>query len=233
MSAGYATVSLDDAGPTGVRRSVTDALGCASSTVDVYRLPADEPVWLEADPEQLCVPIEGTEPLLVGADAAIPPSGIGRLPAGVEAPLDATEPTDVVVIGAPAEPALDADPVVLDLDTLEFTAPSTSDIETARLTAPLGAVGMKVNARRLHPDQRVPYHTEGGQEELFVPVRGPASMRLDGEAVKTPVGTVTRVAPPVPRSAVNDGEMDARWLMVGAPPTGAPDEWDPGAEILE
>lgn len=92
---------------------------------------------------------------------------------------------------------------------------------------------MKVNARLLEPGDVVPYHTEGDQEELFVPVSGPAAMRIADTTYETPPGTVTRVAPTVPRSALNNGDSDALWVMVGAPPTGGPDEWDPGAEILD
>lgn len=100
-------------------------------------------------------------------------------------------------------------------------------------TDELGCSDTKVDARLLGPGEYVPYHTEGEQEELFVPVRGPAAMRVDDGSFETPVGTITRVAPPVPRSAVNDGDHEACWVMIGAPPTGGPSEWDPGAEILE
>lgn len=58
-------------------------------------------------------------------------------------------------------------------------------------------------------------------------------MRIADTTDETPPGTVVRVAPTVPRSALNNGETDAVWVMFGAPPTGGPDEWDPGAEILE
>lgn len=92
---------------------------------------------------------------------------------------------------------------------------------------------MKANVRRLDPGQAVPYHTEGSQEELFVPLDGAGRLLVAGETHEVEPGSVGRVAPDVPRSAVNSGSLAVHWLMVGAPPTGGPDEWDPGAEILE
>lgn len=85
----------------------------------------------------------------------------------------------------------------------------------------------------LGPDQAVPYHTEGSQEELFVPIAGPGAVRVAGETVTATPGTVVRVAPATPRSALTDGDARSRWVMFGAPPTGGPEEWDPGAVILE
>ena len=46
-------------------------------------------------------------------------------------------------------------------------------------------------------------------------------------------GSVARVAPEIPRSVINGTGTRRTWLMVGAPPTGDPDGWDPGAETLD
>jgi quercetin dioxygenase-like cupin family protein len=162
------------------------------------------------------------------------PRGVACVPAGTAARVGASAPAAVLVVAVPADPAPDpaATPRTVDLDACEFAPPATSDVDTARLTARLGCAGTKVNARRLDPGGSVPYHTEGDQEELFVPLSGSTAMRIDGETIPAPPGTVTRVAPPVPRSAVDEGD-GSLWVMVGAPPTGGPTEWDPGAEILE
>lgn len=244
MTDGYATISIEDIGridgePAAPEARITghaqftDALGCSDTAVDGFRLPAGATIECPARDEQLCVPIDPPESLRFESGEEIPPAGLGRVPAGNEAAIRAPGATDLFVISAPAEPGPAEPPTVVDLDDCEFPAPETSTIGTARLTGRLGCAGMKVNARVLDPGEHVPYHTEGNQEELFVPVCGPASMRIDGEPIETPVGTVTRVAPPVPRSARNDGDRRALWVMVGAPPTGGPEEWDPGAEILE
>ena len=122
---------------------------------------------------------------------------------------------------------------VIDPATVTFAPPATSDVPIARLTAPLECAGMKVNYRRLAPGQAVPYHVEGSQEELFVPLDGPGTVRIDDEVHHVPAGGVVSVAPPVPRSVTNESAGSRCWFMAGAPPTGGPDEWDPGAEILE
>lgn len=235
---GYAIVSLADADwsstSNGVDQSpLTAALGATETTVDAYRLDDGETIDLPDEPEQLLVPLGTTASLVVLERIRIPPSGLARVPAGVEVSVHSEAPATVLVVGAPANPAPDTAPTTLDLDATSFTVPTTSDIATAFLTGPLGCTGMKVNARRLGPGQAVPYHTEGDQEELFVPVRGPGTMRIADERYPTPVGTIARIAPDVPRSAMNDGEDGARWVMVGAPPTGGPTDWDPGADILE
>lgn len=71
------------------------------------------------------------------------------------------------------------------------------------------------------------------REQLFVPLDGAGALRVDGESHPIGAGSVARVAPALPRSAVNPGERDLTWLMIGAPPTGAADEWEPGAENRE
>lgn len=104
---------------------------------------------------------------------------------------------------------------------------------TARLTAPLGCLGTKANVRLLRPSDAVPYHTEGNQEELFVPLDGPGVLRVAGRTHELEEGDVARVAPEVPRGAVNEADDAVQWLVIGAPPTGGADEWDPDVEILE
>ena len=218
--------------PARGKHTLTATLGCTHTTVESMQVTPQDPLDLDPVDDQLVVPIEAAESLQLDDAVTIPSSGVGFVPAGVSARLDSVVATTVVVVGAASE-SVGAGPAVVDLSDHPFPEPSTSDVGTAHLTDPLGCTGMKVNARILHPAQHVPYHTEGTQEELFVPVQGPASMLIAGEAIDTPVGTVTRVAPAVPRSALNPGETDAIWVMVGAPPTGGPDDWDPGATILE
>lgn len=241
MTSRYATVSVDPAGNgrsderdgrSVDRTSYTGALGCSDTTVDVYRCHPEGTATLPAGPEQVCLPIDAGSPVSIDG-ARVPALGVGYVPPGAERSLQCDTPTVVAVVGATTDSRGTGDTVTVGLDECEFTTPSTSTVETARLTARLGCRGMKVNARRLDPGDHVPYHTEGDQEELFVPVRGPATMRVDETTVETPVGTLARVAPPVPRSAVNDGDTEALWVMIGAPPTGGPGEWDPGATILE
>lgn len=234
---GHAVVALDDLPWTRHHggtawASLTVPLGATETQVDAVRLGSDDAVELAAEPEQLLVVLEGSVRIDGDATDMLRP-GLGVVSAGGSVTLEADEPSTVLVVSAPAEPEPDGTPTSVGLETVEFVVPSTSDVATAFLTGPLGCAGMKVNARRLEPGQVVPYHTEGTQEELFIPVSGPASLRVDDESHSMPMGSVARVAPEVPRSAVNDGNEDALWVMVGAPPTGGPTDWDPGAVILE
>lgn len=234
---GYAVVDLDDLPWTRHHEdvawaSLTEPLGATETEVDAVRFGRDAAVELAAEPEQLLVPLEGS--IAVGAASpVVARPGLAAVPAGVVGALRADGPATALVVSAPAEAEPAAAVTAVDLRSASFEVPETSDVATAFLTAPLGLRGMKANARRLEPDQVVPYHTEGEQEELFVPVEGPASLLVDDESHAMSVGSVARVAPPVPRSAVNDGTDDALWVMVGAPPTGDPAGWDPGAVILE
>ena len=240
MSDGYGVVSLDASqwepapdSPAVSTTELTASLGCQHLWVTAYSLPGRTSVALPADREQICVPLGGTAPLALGDETAVSPDGVGRVPAGVAASLGSDEGTTVIVVAAPGAPTPGVPCSAVSLADRAFPEPSTSTIGTARLTAVLGCRGLKVNARLLEPGDVVPYHTEGDQEELFVPVSGPASMRIADATVETPPGTVARVAPEVPRSACNHGETDSYWVMFGAPPTGGPDDWDPGAEVLE
>ena len=222
-----ATAQIPESGS----RELTDVLGCSHTTVKASRLLPDEPLSLTGTHEQLIIPIDTTELLAVdGVD--IPPIGVAFAPVGLDVVVTCRSPVSILIISTPGDPTSDA-VSVNDLEDASFPLPTTSDVGTERLTRALGCTGMKVNARRLNPGQHVPYHTEGEQEELFIPVQGPARMRFAGEERETPVGSVTRVPPAVPRSAKNTGDEPAVWVMIGAPPTGGPEEWDPGATILE
>lgn len=233
---GYAVVSIDETGWSGgseTHLALTASLGCREMAVDAYQLTGNDHASLPAGPEQVCIPLDAPGRITADEPLTVPTPGVARVPAGVGCRLHGEEPVSWFVVSTPAEPTPSAAPVVVDLETCEYTVPTTSDIPTARLTDRLGCIGMKPNARLLVPGDVVPYHTEGTQEELFVPVRGPGAVRIDGETWATETGTVVRVAPNVPRGAINDGDEDALWFMAGAPPTGGTSEWDPGAEILE
>ena len=233
-TAGYAIVSLDDERWSGdAHVSLTSALGCTDTTVNAYRLPPGASIALPIELETTCVPLDADGTLETDESIPVPANCIARVPAGVAASLRSESETTWLAIGASTDPEPSTSPAVVDPGTVTFAPPSTSDIPTARLTAQLGCTGMKINLRRLAPDMAIPYHTEGTQEELFVPLGGPGTLRVDGETHLMPAHSVARVAPAVPRAAVNEGTEDRLWFMIGAPPTGGADDWDPGAVILD
>lgn len=211
---------------------LTARLGCTATRVDAYSL-ANGQVTLTHHPEQLCLPFGDDGRLTGDRSMTISPPTVAFVPAGAGCTLASTGTTTWLVISAPGTAAPDRPAVAVDPTACTFTTPETSDVLIARLTGRLGCMGMKVNARRLNPGQAVPYHTEGSQEELFVPVTGPGTMRIAETTHQLPRGALSRVGPETPRSAVNETDTEAVWVMVGAPPTGRMDEWDPGAVILE
>lgn len=210
---------------------LTAPLGCSGVDVDAYSLAGDG-VTLSSQHEQLCIPVEGDGRLTVDGSISVPSPGLALVPASRECTL-VSSPTTWLVVSAPGDASSDRRPATVDASTCSFTTPETSDILTARVTSQLGCTAMKVNVRRLEPGEAVPYHVEGWQEELFVPLTGPGAMRIADTTHHMPRGSVGRVGPETPRSAVNDGDDPLVWAMVGVPPTGDSDEWDPGAVILE
>lgn len=223
---GHAVASVTEAGADVEQGSLTAALGCTDLRVAAVRLPAGESLRLPPGDERVIVPLATTP--APGATQR----RIGRAPPSEPVTVDADTDLAVLVLFAPADRG-DGAVRWLDLAAAEYAVPSTSDIATAHLTGPLGCTGLKANARRLEPGQAVPLHTEGTQEELFVPLDEGGSMQLGNETVATPPGSIVRVAPDTPRSARDDGPAATVWLMFGAPPTGGPTDWDPGATVLE
>jgi uncharacterized cupin superfamily protein len=166
-------------------------------------------------------------------ETRLPRYAVARLPAGAGGTIRAEGETLVLVVGASTPTSTRTDPIVADTAELEFTKPTISDILTARLTSRLGCRGIKANLRRLHPGGAVPYHTEGKQEELFTPLDSSGSIRVAGRIRSLNPGDVARVGPSIPRGVVNEADSECTWLMIGAPPTGAPDGWGPGAEVAD
>ena len=212
--------------------ALSDRLGCTNTCVDAHLIPAGESLSSSPGRERLVVPLGLADSGALGGTLSLSARAVGRGPADRPCTIEADTDTVVLAISTSTDGGA-AEPATVDLAAAEYRVPSTSDVATAHLTAALGCAGLKVNARRLGPGQAVPLHTEGTQEEVFVPLDDGGSMRVDDETLHTPRGTVVRVAPATPRSAQTHGDAATVWLMVGAPPTGGPTDWDPGATILE
>jgi uncharacterized cupin superfamily protein len=233
----YAIVSLTETDEPDAVAAVshgplTQRLGCPETYVDIYRLDGGA-ITVGSTREQLCVPIDGPGTVSTDSQVSVSPPGVAFVPAGRSCTLASDDSMSWVIVSASPRYRTEGAATVVDASGDAFESPATSDVLTARLTSELGCTAMKVNLRKLQPGQAVPYHTEGRQQELFVPVDGPGEMRIAGDVYDVAPGTVSRVAPATPRSAVNVGEEDLTWVMVGAPPTGGPDDWDPGATVLE
>lgn len=114
-------------------------------------------------------------------------------------------------------------------DELEFAAPSGGDQTRGilRLSDALGQ--MRANVWRLPPGARGRRHRELVQEEVFVALSGTAMLRLGepSERVELPQGSIAVVEPHTPLQLVNDGDVDAVVLIVGAPPVQGESEYLP------
>ena len=87
----------------------------------------------------------------------------------------------------------------------------------ARRSLGIGSFGM--NLVDIAPGDRIPEHDEiaRDQEEVFVVLRGDATMVVDGHEHPAPAGTFARVAPEVSRTVVNPGKEPVSLLIVSAP----------------
>lgn len=234
----YAIQSLDAIDWSSIDRNneqkeLTERLGCSHTSVRAYRTQSGTAIALEQWQERLVVPIDGSGTLVVDGNHYDEEQSIALVQAGVPAKLLSDSITVWLVVSVPAEPTSEVKYTSIDVNGLEFDDPETSPILTARVTDTLDCCGMKVNVRRLDQDEAVPYHTEGSQEEIYVPYDGPGQLRVNGTTLPVKQGTVCRFAPEIPRSAVNPTNQSVRWVMVGAPPTGDAEEWDPGAKVHE
>jgi quercetin dioxygenase-like cupin family protein len=81
-----------------------------------------------------------------------------------------------------------------------------------------GAQTLGARLWRLAPGQASTKHRHRSETELYVVLEGTGRMRI-GDDVHTlaPLSTVL-VEPGVVRQVFNDGDEDALWLVVGAPP---------------
>lgn len=93
----------------------------------------------------------------------------------------------------------------------------------------LGITSFGVNVVEIAPGATIPEHDElaRDQEELFVVLRGTATLVVDGEDHPAPAGTYARLDPEHLRTVRNDGDEPAEVLIVSAPRTSGyePMEW--------
>lgn len=235
---GYSIFSLDQAAwspneTQGAQVAVTEHLGCTETHVDYYRTNENKPIELNPDREALGIPLNHSGVILFEKPVSMPRLAVMCKPAGTEASLHSEAETTWIVVSTTPETGPEEPPAIIPENLLEFVTPATSDIETAHLTEPLGCQGMKANIRRLEPGHTVSYHIEHNQEELYVPLDGPGTLRVNGTTRQLDAGDVVRIEQGVPRGAVNRGDETRSWLMIGAPPTGDAYEWDPDTEYAE
>ena len=86
------------------------------------------------------------------------------------------------------------------------------------LAKQLGAAELGARLWRLTPGQASTRHRHLRQTELYVLLEGPGRIRVDGDLLTLEPLSAVLVEPPTVRQVFNDGDADALWLVVGAPP---------------
>ncbi len=107
---------------------------------------------------------------------------------------------------------------VLHADDACWRPSNQMGVDNTNLAEQLGAEGLGARLWRLTPGQASTRHRHPTQEELYVLLEGRGRMRVDGELLTLePLASVLVTNDSV-RQIFNDGDADALWLVVGAPP---------------
>jgi uncharacterized cupin superfamily protein len=81
----------------------------------------------------------------------------------------------------------------------------------------LGATTLGARLWRLEPGQASTRHRHATQEELYVVLEGVGRIRVAGESLTLAPLSALVVEPRTVRQVFNDTDVDALWLVVGAP----------------
>jgi uncharacterized cupin superfamily protein len=86
------------------------------------------------------------------------------------------------------------------------------------LAKQLGATTLGARLWRLAPGQASTRHRHTEQEELYVLLEGRGRVRVDDELLTLEPLSALLVEADTVRQVFNDADVDALWLVVGAPP---------------
>ena len=108
---------------------------------------------------------------------------------------------------------------IVDYTDVEAEPFTESAVEHRKLTDPLGATEMRVNAVELDPGEVLDPHAHERQEEIYVAVTD-GQVAIEGEVHDVPEGGVVRVGPDPVRGLCNHTDETHVWTLFGAPPVG-------------
>jgi uncharacterized cupin superfamily protein len=94
-------------------------------------------------------------------------------------------------------------------------------VENTDLAKQLGATRLGARLWRLHPGQASTKHRHFDEHELYVLLEGGGRMRIEHEVITLEPLSAVLVEPEHVRQLFNDTDVDALWLVVGAPPEAA------------
>jgi quercetin dioxygenase-like cupin family protein len=83
----------------------------------------------------------------------------------------------------------------------------------------IGLQAFGMNVVDIEPGERIPEHdeTERDQEEVFLALRGDATIVVDGAEHDLPEGSFARLDPHLMRTVTNNGAAPVRVLIASAP----------------
>ena len=94
-------------------------------------------------------------------------------------------------------------------------------VQNTDLAKQLEAENVGARLWRLAPGQASTKHRHPTQEEIYLLLEGMGRMRVDGELLTLEPLSSVLVTHDTVRQIFNDGDEDALWLVVGAPPESA------------
>jgi uncharacterized cupin superfamily protein len=93
-------------------------------------------------------------------------------------------------------------------------------VENTDLAKQLDAQTLGARFWRLHPGQASTKHRHFETHELYVLIEGEGRMRVDDEVITLDPLSAVLVEPEHTRQLFNDTDVDALWLVIGAPREG-------------
>jgi len=100
------------------------------------------------------------------------------------------------------------------------------------LAKQLGAESLGARLWRLRPGQASTKHRHPVQEELYVLLEGRGRIRIDEESLELGPLDALVVESDTVRQVFNDTDVDALWLVVGAPPEAVSSTLEMSEEML-
>ena len=113
---------------------------------------------------------------------------------------------------------------IVDYADVEAEPFTESAVEHRKLTDPLGATEMRVNAVELAPGEVLDPHAHQRQEEIYVAVTA-GQVDIEGEIHDVPEGGVVRLGSDPLRGLCNHTDETHIWVLFGAPPVGTVEDF--------
>lgn len=118
---------------------------------------------------------------------------------------------------APIDDTKDYTYDIIHPDDLDPEPAPVSGVERTDLTRPLGCMELAARIWYLDPGEAIAHHKHERQEEFYYLVEGDGRMKIAGEKMDIPEGSVIRLPPETPRQVFNDTDHRHEWLIIAAP----------------